>query len=219
MSTNPLVMLALVAAVISAVVLVWYLLRRPPLGRPIKIVLLFAIGVLPIATAMTGNVAGYQATKSTEFCTGSCHVMGPYGSDIEDPTSESLAARHSRNAAFGSESCYACHADYGMFGTVTTKIGGMRHVYEYLFHYRSMPIEQSLASIELVRPFRNDACVRCHSMQNPLWAKVGDHASTLEQVRAGELSCASGGCHGYAHPFSRGAAKTKAPGLLSERQP
>jgi len=28
-----------------------------------------------------------------------------------------------------------------------------------------------------------------------------DHKSTLDDVRSGRLSCASGGCHGFAHPF------------------
>ena len=67
----------------------------------------------------SGNIAGYEATKTRRFC-GSCHVMTPYAKDSEDVASTSLAARHSRNDAFGAENCYACHADYGMFGTVTT---------------------------------------------------------------------------------------------------
>jgi nitrate/TMAO reductase-like tetraheme cytochrome c subunit len=207
MSSDPFLLLALATAAMAAVVLLWYLVRRPVLGRSVKIALLFGIGLLPIATATTGNVAGYHATKTTKFCTTGCHVMNPYGDDIRDLASESLAARHSRNDAFGSESCYACHADYGMFGTVTTKIGGMRHVYEYLTHYHSMPLEESLVKIELVKPFLNDSCTRCHSMQNPLWNRVGDHASSFDQVKAGAVSCASEGCHGFAHPFSKAARR------------
>ena len=207
MFSDPFLVLGLVSAAGAAVVLLWYLVRRPMLGRPVKIVLLFGIGILPISAAMTGNVAGYHATKTTEFCTGSCHVMTPYGNDINNLASESIAARHSRNEAFGGESCYACHADYGMFGPVVTKIGGMRHVYEYLTHYHSMPLDESLVTIELRKPFKNDACIRCHSTQNQLFDRIGDHASTLEQVRAGTVSCASEGCHGFAHPFSKEAKR------------
>lgn len=208
MFSDPFLVAALVTAGISAVLLLWYLLRKPLLGRATKIALLFGIGVLPIATATNGNVAGYHATKTTQFCTSStCHVMVPYGEDSWNPQSTSLAAKHARNEAFGDENCYTCHADYGMFGTVTTKMGGMRHVYEYLLHYHSMPIEESLVKIEIRRPFRNDACVRCHSTENQLWNKIGDHASSLEDVRSGKVSCASEGCHGFAHPFSKEARR------------
>lgn len=208
MFSDPFLVAALVTAGLSALLLLWYLVRKPLLGRATKIALLFGIGVLPIATATNGNVAGYHATKTTAFCTSStCHVMVPYGEDSLNPQSTSLAAKHARNEAFGRENCYTCHADYGMFGTVTTKMGGMRHVYEYLTHYHSMPIEESLVKIEILRPFRNDACVRCHSTENQMWNKIGDHASSLDDVRSGKVSCASEGCHGFAHPFSKEARR------------
>jgi hypothetical protein len=207
MSTDPFLLVALGTAGLSTIVLLWYLIKRPALDRTTKIALLFGVGILPIATAANGNVAGYNATKTTKFCASSCHVMVPYGEDSWNDKSTSLASRHARNDAFGSENCYACHADYGMFGTVTTKIGGMRHVYEYLTHYHSMPIEESLVKIELQKPFRNEACTRCHSTHNQLWNQIGDHASTLQQVRANTVSCASEGCHGFAHPFSKEARK------------
>jgi cytochrome c-type protein NapC len=208
MSIDPFVLFALGCAALSVVLLVWFVIKQRPLTRAIKIVLLFAIGILPIATATTGNVAGYHATKTTRFCS-SCHVMVPYGEDSWDAKSTSLASRHARNEAFGHENCYACHADYGMFGTVTTKIGGMRHVYEQLFHYRQLDLDTALERIEIRRPFQNTACMRCHSTQNPAWNAIGDHASALDDVRAGKVSCASDGCHGPAHPFSK-AIKRKA---------
>lgn len=212
MSFDPLVALALGCAALAVVLLLWFIVKDRPLTRTIKIVLLFGIGVLPLATATTGNVAGYNATKSTRFCS-SCHVMTPYGEDSWNRASESLAARHARNEMFGHENCYACHADYGMFGTVTTKLGGMRHVYEYLFNYRSLELNTALEKIEIRTPFQNTTCMHCHSTQNPAWNATPDHASSLDDVRAGKLSCASEGCHGPAHPFSKAikakAAKTK----------
>ena len=206
-SSDPFLWLALGCAAIATVLLLWFLVRRPALTRATKLVLLLAIGLFPLATAGTGNVAGYHATKTTKFCSTGCHVMTPYGNDSLDPKSESLAARHARNEAFGKENCYACHADYGMFGTITTKIGGLRHVYEYTFHYHQLTEEEALVKMEILHPFRNETCMRCHSTQNPNWNKVGDHASTLDRVRAGTLSCASVGCHGPAHPFSKAAKK------------
>ncbi|MBV8757186.1 MAG: NapC/NirT family cytochrome c [Deltaproteobacteria bacterium] len=201
---NPLLFVAIVCAALSALLVLWFLLRRPALSNATKIVLLLAIGILPIATATTGNVAGFEATKSRRFC-GSCHVMRPYALDSADPKSTTLASRHARNALFGDENCYACHADYGMFGTIVTKAGGMRHVYEYVFHYHDMPLEEARKKIHIRHPFQNATCMHCHSTEGPSWNAVKEHQSLLDRVRGGEVSCASAGCHGPAHPFSKPA--------------
>ena len=193
---------ALLCAACAAVLALWFLLRRPALTRTTKLVLLAAIGVLPLAAAATGNVAGFEATKARGFC-GSCHVMTPYQHDSEDHRSITLAARHARNELFGDENCYACHADYGMFGTVVTKLGGLRHIYEYALHYHNMSLDEARATIHIRKPFQNATCMHCHSTAGPSWNAVKDHASLLDRVRAGTVSCASAGCHGPAHPFSK----------------
>ena len=74
---------------------IWYLMRRPLLTRSTKIILLFGIGLLPLGAAMSGNYAGFEATKQRSFC-GSCHVMTEYANDSGNPNSETLAARHGR---------------------------------------------------------------------------------------------------------------------------
>ena len=199
---NPLQAAAIGCASISALLVLWYLVRRPPLTNATKLVLLAGIGVFPLGTAATGNVAGYEATKARTFC-GSCHVMTPYKLDSDDPASTTLAARHGRNDLFGHQNCYACHADYGMFGTITTKLGGLRHVYEYSLHYRNMPLEESLRTITIRKPFKNSTCMHCHSTTGQSWNAVKEHASLIDRVRSGEVSCASAGCHGPAHPFSK----------------
>jgi cytochrome c-type protein NapC len=180
----------------------WYLFRRPALTFGVKIVLLLGIGILPLMTATTGNIADFEGTKARKFC-GSCHVMTPYAADSENRGSTTLAARHARNEMFGDENCYACHADYGMFGTIVTKAGGMRHVYEYVFHYRNMSLEEAREKIHIRHPFQNATCMHCHSTEGPTWNNVREHASLLERVRDGSVSCASAGCHGPAHPFSK----------------
>ncbi len=197
---------AIGCAIISTVLVAWFLIRRPALTHTTKIVLLFAIGVLPIATAATGNVSGFEGTKQRTFC-GSCHVMAEYQQDSEDPKSLSLAARHARNNFFGDENCYGCHANYGMFGTVVTKLGGLRHVYEYTFHYHQMSAAEARAKIHIREPFQNSTCMHCHSTELPLWSAVREHASLLPRLRDGTVSCASAGCHGPAHPFSKVVAK------------
>jgi cytochrome c-type protein NapC len=199
---SPLAILALAFAGLAAVVLTTYLIRRPALDASVKLWLFLGLGVFPVAAAGAGNIEGYEATKQRTFC-GSCHVMTPHSSDAADPASTSLAARHSRNRLFGEESCYTCHADYGKLGAVVTKLGGMRHVWLYYTEYRDTPLEEAKKTIRLVKPYPNANCMQCHSTDDLLWRKTPDHASSLDDVRAGRVSCASVGCHGYAHPFTK----------------
>jgi cytochrome c-type protein NapC len=201
LSTSPLAAIEIGFAVISATILVGYLVFRPPLVRATKIWLLFGLGVFPIAAAFAGNVQGFEATKERPFC-GSCHVMALHEADSDDRASDSLASRHARNAMFGHENCYACHADYGMFGTIVTKAGGLRHVWYYLTEYRKIPVEEAKATIRLREPAKmNGNCMQCHSTEDTLWLKVPDHQASVGDVRLGRISCASAGCHGLAHPF------------------
>jgi len=213
--TSPQAITTLACAGCSAVILVGYLVLRPPLVRATKLWLLMGLGVLPIGVALAGNYHGFEATKKRRFC-GSCHVMALHESDAADPASQSLGARHSRNALFGAESCYACHADYGMFGTVVTKAGGLRHVWLYATEYRNVPIDEAKKTIRLRKPFPNGNCMQCHSTRNALFVQRSDHAASLEDVRAGRLGCAGAGCHGLAHPFF--ASATAAGGETSPRR-
>ena len=160
---SPLALLALGFAALSAIILVAYLVVRPPLVRATKLWLLLGLGVFPIGAAFAGNVQGFEATKERAFC-GSCHVMALHQADSDDRASGSLASRHARNAMFGSENCYVCHADYGMFGTVVTKAGGMRHVWLYLTEYRNTPLDEAKKTIRLREPAKmNGNCMQCHS--------------------------------------------------------
>jgi cytochrome c-type protein NapC len=198
--------IAIASAVVAAFLLLMHLVRRPPLDGEhagnAKLLLLLGLGFLPLTSAGAANVSGFQATQSRGFC-GSCHVMEPHRQDSEDPASTSLAAIHGRNHAFGADNCYGCHEDYGMYGYVATKAGGMRHVYLYLTEYKDMPLERSRHEIRIRKPLPNANCMSCHTTTGPRWLAVGDHASTLEKVRSGEVSCASPGCHGYAHPTTK----------------
>jgi cytochrome c-type protein NapC len=200
---SPLSVIALACAAMSAIILVGYLVLHPPLVRTTKVALLFGLGILPIGAAFSGNVQGFEATRERRFC-GSCHVMDLHRADSDDPASGSLAARHARNAMFGSANCYMCHANYGMFGTVVTKIGGMRHVWMQLTKYRNVSAEESKKTVTLLDPGdMNGNCMQCHSTRDTLWLAVTDHKSSLDDTRAGRIACASAGCHGLAHPFFR----------------
>ena len=127
--------------------------------------------------------------------------MKLHAEDSDDPTSQTLAARHGRNAMFGGENCYTCHADYGMFGTLLTKMGGMRHVWLYYTEYRNTTLEEAKQTIKLRAPYPNSNCMQCHTTTDKLWLQVSDHEGVLADARADRVSCASPGCHGLAHPF------------------
>jgi len=129
--------------------------------------------------------------------------MGPYLLDSDDPKSKTLASAHARNEEFGPDNCYTCHRDYGAFSTVMTKLGGMRHVYEYYTHYYKVDVDTAVHEIEVYKPIANASCTSCHSTQVQSWLAVGDHRSSLENLRSGKVSCVSDGCHGPSHPFSK----------------
>jgi cytochrome c-type protein NapC len=202
---------ALVSAVVSLLIGGWYLLRRPHLQRVTKSLLFLGLGVFPAIVSLTGNIASFEYTLSRPFC-GSCHVMSPYLRDAEDPKSNSLAALHSRNHRFGETSCYTCHADYQMFGAMTTKLNGMRHLFQYLTVYASTgPDGEGGPPIHLYKPFKSELCMQCHSTTAKKYVET--HESALEQIRSGEASCVD--CHNEVHPLALsrrpGAGKAATP--------
>jgi nitrate/TMAO reductase-like tetraheme cytochrome c subunit len=194
---------ALLAIVAAAAIQIHHLVVRPALDLRVKLRLLFGLGVLPLIAAATSTVSGMEATTKRPFC-GSCHVMQGHYRDASNPRSDSLASRHSRNPFFGERSCYVCHADYGMYGYALTKLGGMRHVYMYyLGGYHSMSLAEAERTIHIAKPYDNRNCHECHTTGLSDWRRVPDHAALAAELEANRVSCASPGCHGYAHPFTK----------------
>jgi cytochrome c-type protein NapC len=202
---GPLAWITIIAAAAAAVLIIYYLVRRPPMTTVTKLVLLAGIGLFPIAAASTGNIAGFEQTTTRNFC-GGCHTMDPWVKDAIDPKSTSLAAMHARNELFGDRNCYTCHADYGMYGTVATKMAGMKHVWMYYGEgFADMSIEEAMPKVHIAKPFPNSTCTHCHSTRLEGWNDVPDHQGLVPLIDKGEVSCASAGCHGPAHPFSKAA--------------
>lgn len=199
----PMGIVALITAGLSAAIIVVYLIKRPVLDLSAKLWLVLGLGFLPMVTAATSTAAGMQRTTERSFC-GSCHVMGAHYADASTPGSQSLAARHSRNPYFGDKSCYVCHADYGMFGYVMTKAAGLRHVYEYyLGGYSKLTLAEATQIIRLLEPYDNTNCRQCHTTTLKDWSRVPEHQSLQAELSDNRVSCASAGCHGYAHPFTK----------------
>lgn len=185
---------ALGLSAISAIVIVVYLLRAPPLTSALKIILGGALFLLPSGVALLGNVENLETTKKVAFC-GSCHVMTSYVEDVRDPSSKSLASAHGRLEIFREEACYTCHADYGMYGGVTTKIGGMHHVVAFYSDDWSEPGHRPPA---LYKPYDTRRCTTCH---DPLRADAPlEHRVHGEKIKTEEVSCSAKGCHGPPHP-------------------
>jgi nitrate/TMAO reductase-like tetraheme cytochrome c subunit len=199
---DPLVVSTIVLAALGAGIMIWFLIKKPALVTATKLLLLAGILIFPVGAAFTGNLRGYTVSQDREFCS-SCHVMEPWTDDSNDNTSKSLASMHARNPLFGERNCYRCHEDYGMFGTILTKVNGMNHMYHYYAAYQGMPIDEALRRIALYKPYNNATCMHCHSTRTEGFAAVKDHQGADEDVRAGKVSCASEGCHGPAHPFSK----------------
>jgi nitrate/TMAO reductase-like tetraheme cytochrome c subunit len=196
-------LVALGSAAFAAAILIGFLLKKPVLDLRVKLLLFLGLGVFPAIAAAASTVAGMERTTSREFC-GSCHVMDAHFQNAVDPKSQSLAARHSRNPFFGEHSCYVCHADYGMYGYAMTKTGGMRHVYEYyLGGYDKMSLQQALKVIHLRKPYDNLNCRQCHTTTLRGWRSVPDHEALKTELFSNKVSCASAGCHGFAHPFDK----------------
>jgi cytochrome c-type protein NapC len=190
--------IALASAVLSILVCLWYIVRRPHLNRITKSMLLLGLGAFPLIVSLTGNIASFEYTLSRPFC-GSCHVMGPYLRDAEDPKSNSLAAMHSRNHKFGENSCYTCHADYQMFGAITTKQNGMKHLFKYITEYANTgPDGEGGPAIHLYKPFKSGACMQCHSATAKTW--MATHGDSAEAIRSGEMNCID--CHNDIHPLA-----------------
>jgi cytochrome c-type protein NapC len=202
---SPLAIASLASCLLSAVVLVGFLVTNPVLTARIRMRLFFALGILPLAAAGTSTAYGLHRTTEREFC-GSCHVMTKHLSDAMDPESTSLAARHTRNKMTGGQSCYVCHSDYSALGYPLTKLNGMNHVYQYYLNgYRQMPLETALHEIRVARPYPNGNCMQCHSGKLDSFQSVREHRALQTDLLANQVACASAGCHGYSHPFSKKA--------------
>jgi cytochrome c-type protein NapC len=200
--------ISLASAALSLLIGAWYLVRRPHLNRVTKSMLMLGLGVFPVIVSLTGNIASFEYTLTRPFC-GSCHVMGPYLRDAEDPQSNSLAALHSRNHKFGENSCYTCHADYQMFGTITTKLNGMRHLFMYVTEYANTgPDGEGGPPIHIYKPFKSEACMQCHSTTAKSYLER--HGDDVEQIRSGDIACID--CHDNVHPL----ALSRRPGAGKE---
>lgn len=182
--------LALVMAVLAVALIAWTLAahRGRLAGFRARLLLFIGVCCVPVPAVLMSAAVGLEQSKAVAFCQ-SCHLMGSFVADMRDAESVSLSALHYRNRYIQDEHCYGCHTDYGLFGTLEAKVGGMAHVWS----------EFSGAGSGTVRPktnYRFTICLNCHG-QSAKFIQQKDHAGVVGRVMSGQTACTE--CHSRSH--------------------
>jgi nitrate/TMAO reductase-like tetraheme cytochrome c subunit len=149
----------------------------------------FAMFLLPGLVLALGTVRHVEESKSTTFCL-SCHVMEPYGRSLRLDDSAHLPAAHFQNKRIPRDhACFTCHTHYTMFGDLTAKLSGLRHMWVY---YTGSTPEQ----IELYAPFHNRECLHCHNNARS-FEEEESHMGIRDELASNETSCLD--CHDSVH--------------------
>jgi len=186
---------AIVALVTGVAILI--LLRagaRSLAGHTVgRVVLLVGLVALPVLLS-AGNLSyGVHESSTTHFCL-SCHEMQRHGKSLFADNKQALAAVHYQNREVDRETvCYSCHKDYALFGDVTAKLNGLRHVWA---HYVAGVPEK----IKLYKPYPNSNCLHCHDDSRRFVDGVA-HRPLLDALYAGKTSCLT--CHTVAHDMAK----------------
>lgn len=197
-STTTVLALAMIAAALASLVLG----RRESRSATLGMVRLLGLFACPLFLFPIGNFATFETSKRVEFCA-TCHsAMDPYVNDMRSPESRTLAARHFANRYIQDDQCFACHADYGLFGEAKAKLRGLRHVYYWLAR---TPQALGQEQIHHYGPYQNTQCLTCHAgSKRFLEAKNGVHRDVAAELTArdpatGKPVRACLQCHGPAH--------------------
>ena len=158
-----------------------------------RVVLLIAIVALPLLLSAANFSYGVSESSSTRFCL-SCHEMQNHGKTLFADNRQALAAVHYQNRLVDRQTaCYSCHKDYAMFGDVTAKLNGLRHVWAH--YVTGVP-----KKIELYQPYPNSNCLHCHDDARR-FVDGAAHRPVLDALYAGTTSCLS--CHRVAHDLAK----------------
>jgi cytochrome c nitrite reductase small subunit len=183
--------LGIALAVLNLVVLfvAWRAMQRGGVPRSVTGTLFFGLAVLPLVVIFFGYTQGLHGMETVQAC-GGCHVMTPYVQDLRNPASEALAAVHFKNRYIRENHCYTCHTDYGMLGTLSAKMDGLRHIRHYLASTYTLPLK-------INEPYSNIRCLQCHGDSQNFLKSPGHPADVQPQLVSGEMPCLT--CHAPAH--------------------
>jgi nitrate/TMAO reductase-like tetraheme cytochrome c subunit len=154
-----------------------------------KLLAFAGLVAVPAATMAVANYHTFEGVHHVEGCAG-CHVMRPMVTDLRDPNSDTLAARHFKNHWIPQDQCYQCHSDYGLGGDLEAKMTGFRHLARYTTRTYEEPIVGRAS-------FNNQNCLKCHEGM-PRFEAVQSHHAAQDLLGTSGMSCLN--CHGRAHP-------------------
>jgi nitrate/TMAO reductase-like tetraheme cytochrome c subunit len=117
---------------------------------------LLGLCIFPLFLLPFGNFTIFEYSKQERFCA-SCHPsMDAYVNDMILPDGKSLAATHYQDRFAPGEECYTCHANYGVHGTFSAKVLGLKDAWRELTGTYEVPIK-------MTKPFPNLLCLKCHN--------------------------------------------------------
>jgi len=186
-------LIAGMAALLAAVIAFRADLTRVRGGKILAFIALFLLPTLALTAGLSQQM---EHSKSTQFCL-SCHVMEDFGKSLlVDDKSYVPAAHFQNNRIPREQACYTCHSDYTMFGGITAKMRGLRHV--YIQYLGSIPKPQD---VKLYSPFNNRECLHCHAGARS-YLETSSHHKTPDMLKLAaenKLSCTSSRCHDTIH--------------------
>jgi cytochrome c-type protein NapC len=189
----------LIVFILIAIVLIALLVSRPQVTatRGGKILAFVALMVFPVLAGSLGVTEHMEKSKTTGFCL-SCHVMEDYGKSLRVDDRSFLPAVHFQNNMVPrDQACFTCHTDYTMFGGVSAKLRGLKHVF---VQYMGKPAQP----IKLYTPYNNRECLHCHQGARS-FEESESHVkdpNAMARMRANQLSCSSSDCHNIIHRVS-----------------
>lgn len=186
-----LVVLALLnLAFITLTVVEWKVMS----GSTKKLLALLCLGIFPFFWGFGVMHQDLVHMQTVQFCS-NCHIMAEYVESLNVDDDEPLSAIHYQNNWIPQKNaCYTCHTSYTMFGPITTKLNGLKHLWVY---YVSGPPDK----LKLYKPYNNGDCLRCHGPAKS-YLKEKKHRKDkmlLGQMKTGERSCLERGCHDMGH--------------------
>jgi len=181
--------IAFVVLNLVLLVFAWRSLGRTGVTPTARGWLFVAVGLVPLMVAFLSFAHGLESSTTVPAC-GSCHVMTPFVSDLQNVTSDTLAATHFKNRYIQERQCYTCHSDYGLAGTLRAKFDGLGHVWRYTTGTYEQPIK-------IARPYPNVRCLGCHSASQKFLKSPGHPKEAVPELMSGKTSCLD--CHGPAH--------------------
>jgi cytochrome c-type protein NapC len=184
--------------ILLALALVAIVTAKPALTRDGggKVLAFFALLILPATVAVSGGYHHLERSKRTVFCL-SCHTMSEHGRSlfVDDPGF--LPATHYQyNRVPRETACYTCHTDYTMYGGLSAKWRGLRHVYVQYLAQAPEP-----AAIKTYAPYNNRECLHCHEGARSFEEQSAHTEETgrLASIKSNTVSCLSSGCHEFIH--------------------